>query len=624
MKRLSLFSFMDSSPPCLRYVLNFLVLFAAFFLIEFMGFCLLLSQKITGIIFGMLWAGLLACVVLALPRKAGRITFGILYFFYLLWTLAQAGYFLVFGKMMWLSTIAYAGEGAGFLGDVLGGFPFFWWIALALMIAIGVLVLIHFPKGPEKVISRLYYLLGFSGFVVTLILLPMSLFSGKDTDEYRQSSSPRAIYNTMYDAKKVYDLVGIYQLTLRDLWVNELYPLTPGYRDQISQQVEVVDDYFAKRGEATDNNMTGCFEGNNVILVLMESMDDWMITKEDTPTIRRLMDEGINFTNFYTPGYGSARTLNSEFCMNTGVYLPTTGSYVFDYVTNSFDQSIASQLTQKGYSSYVFHYNNPEFYSRGVLEPAIGYEKYVAYSDYEKDRTKLCDDNLLFDLPEVKEQFFREGATFNTIITRSAHLGYTYNEIIGNYALKKYPHYRDLYASEEEICARVKAKLVDDLFARLLQELEEQGQLHDTVIIAMTDHYTYGYKNMAELYTHSGVKNTMLLEKVPCFIWSADKPDLDVDKVLNTADLLPTMLNLLGVDSPYNYLGQDAFDPAYPGYALFPDGGWICDGIAWRNGQVLMNNTGMPVSQQMVDTMASLSEEFRKVSNLLLTCNYYN
>ena len=113
--------------------------------------------------------------------------------------------------------------------------------------------------------------------------------------------------------------------------------------------------------------MTGTFAGKNVIMVLMESMDDWMITPEDTPTLYRMMGESINFTDFYTPGYGTARTINSEFCMNTGIYLPTNGDYVFDYVTNDWSQSIASQMTANGYTSEVFHYNTPDFYSRGVL-----------------------------------------------------------------------------------------------------------------------------------------------------------------------------------------------------------------------------------------------------------------
>jgi phosphoglycerol transferase MdoB-like AlkP superfamily enzyme len=428
----------------------------------------------------------------------------------------------------------------------------------------------------------------------------------------------------MYDAKKVYNICGIYHLTARDVWFNGIYPHTPAYKKYLERQKDELSAYFAERGEKQDNPMTGAFAGKNVVLVLMESMDDWMITQEDTPTLYQLMGEGVNFTDFYTPGYGTARTINSEFCVNTGIYLPTNGNYLFDYVTNSYNQSIASQLTANGYSAEVFHYNNGEFYSRGVFEEAMGYNKYNSYADYTDDKNSLYDDCLLFDIPELKNLFFREGPTFNTIITRSAHLSYKYNEVLSYYALKKYPEYRGKYASEEEICARVKAKLVDDMFARLLQELEAAGQLDNTVIIGVTDHYTYGYKNMDELYSHSGVDDVLLLEKTPCFVWSADCEPLTVDKTLNTADFLPTMLNLLGIDSPYNYLGQDAFDPDYEGYALFPDGSWICGGVVYKStGEVLGNESGKKLTKEYVTEMNEKVMEFIRMSNLLLTSDYY-
>ena len=202
-----------------------------------------------------------------------------------------------------------------------------------------------------------------------------------------------------------------------------------------------------------------------------------------------------------------------------------------------------------------------------------------------------------------------------------------YREVLSHYALKQYPEYRGKYGSEEEDCARVKAKLVDDMFARLLKELEEKGQLENTVIMAITDHYTYGYLNMEELYAHSGVDNTLLLEKTPCFVWSADCPSLEVTKTLNTADFVPTMLNLLGIDSPYNYLGQDAFDPSYEGYALFPNGSWISDGVVYSTGsgqgKVLQNIKEKELTEEYVADMRRKTSEFIHVSNLLLTSDYY-
>ncbi len=610
-----------------------LMLAGAWFLIEVLAVFLLAPQEYSCLGFGALWSVLFASVAVLLPRLAGRIFFGVGYYLSLLWTLAQTGYCRVFGRMMWISDVFYAGEGAGFFDDVLGAFPLLWWLGGILLIGVGVLLIWKFPKPQGNILVRLPYALLAAICVAGLYLVPELVFL-KDLDiwgtrsEYAQSSSYRATYNTMYDARNVYDICGIYHLTFRDIWKHEIYPLTPAYREEVQQQTEEINDYFAQRGEHTQNEMTGAFAGKNVIMVLMESMDDWMITQQDTPTIYRLMQESVNFTNFYTPGYGTARTINSEFCMNTGIYLPTTGDYVFDYVTNDFSQSIASQMTDNGYTAEVFHYNSPDFYSRGVFEPAMGYNTYNCYEDYVTDEKQLYDECLLFDIPELSDLFFREGPTFNTIITRSAHLSYKYNEMLSYYTLKKYPEYRGMYASEEEDCARVKAKLVDDLFARLLAELEARGELENTVIIAMTDHYTYGYKNTEELLAHSGVEDTLLLEKTPCFIWSADGPSMTVDKTLNTSDFLPTMLNLLGINSPYSYLGQDAFDLNYEGYALFPNGSWISDGVACKvstsgDSQILLNTKNKVLTEEYLEQMSQTANQYIRISNLLLTSDYY-
>ena len=378
--------------------------------------------------------------------------------------------------------------------------------------------------------------------------------------------------------------------------------------------------------------MTGIFEGKNVVLVLMESMDDWMMGAH-TPTINWLMSEGIQFTNFYTPVYGGIRTFNTEFCINTGSFLSSQGGYAFDYVTNHYNQSLASQMRQEGYSAKTFHYNDPSFYSRGEFSPAMGYEEYVCYADYveetdEKARKNLLyDDLLLFDNEGLNAEFFREGQpTLNFIITRSAHLSYKYNEVLSYWGLKKYPMYKGMTGNEETDCAYLKARLVDDLFARLLTELEEKGQLENTVIIGVTDHYTYGYKNEEALYELSGVQDAILLEKTPCFIWSADIEPMEVDKILNTSDLLPTMLNLLGVESEYEYIGHDAFSESYEGFVPFSDGGWIYGDIAYDASAkefVSISGQQQTVSAELQAAMAETVQEFIRINNLILDTDYY-
>jgi len=614
-----------------RIWLQILLLAGSYFLVEVFAWVQLKPENATGLAFGAVWALLLTCLCLLLPRLAGRIFYGISYAVIFAWTLAQTGYDQTFGKMMWLTDMFFAGEGAVFFGDVLATYSAFWWLGGAGLLVLGVLAICIWPDWKKTAAWRIGAAAAAAVCVAGLVALPQVVFL-RDREiwgtrsEYARSSSYRATYETMYSPRSVYDICGVYQLTVRDFWKHELYPLTPGFRMEQNRNKQTIDDFFARRGGSGGNSMTGALEGKNVVLVLMESMDDWMITEEDTPTLARMMDEGINFTNFYTPFYGSARTINTEFCANAGLFLPTNGNYLFDYVTNHFNQSMASQFVDNGYTAEVFHYNEPSFYSRGVFEPALGYNRYNTYEDYTDNEDDLFNENYLFENPELSELFFREGQTFNFIITRSAHLSYVYNEVLSHYALKQYPEYRGKYGHEEEDCARLKARLVDDMFARLLTELEERGQLENTVIVGITDHYTYGFKDVDKMLELSGVDEEFLLEKTPCFIWSADGPDMEVDKTLNTSDLLPTVLNLMGIDSPYHYLGRDAFDDDYVGYALFQDGNWIVDGTWWNpetEQQRLLDENARYLSDEEAEQMLLLLLEYGKISNLLLTTDYY-
>ena len=148
------------------------------------------------------------------------------------------------------------------------------------------------------------------------------------------------------------------------------------------------------------------------------------------------------------------------------------------------------------------------------------------------------------------------------------------------------------------------------------------------MIVAITDHYAYGFKDTQTMMDLSGVDHELLLEKTPCFIWSANCPDLEVTKTLNTSDFLPTVLNLMGVEQKYNYLGQDAFDPNYQGYALFSDGSWITQGVACAAGsQELM--IADPTVEFSGDTdalrseMNRITQEYIRINNLMLETDYY-
>ena len=620
---------------------TFLLLPLSFFYIELFAWYFLSPggeydpAQLRPLAFGGLWAVILTCLLRQLPAKWGRIGYGLTYYFAAVYAGFQTGYYHLFSGMMWLSDFRYAAEGVDY-ASVLLSYPLLWWLGIALMIGLGILVLRKFPRWKmgwgRNLIAALLAVVAITGTVH----LPESAFRNDENIQYAGSDygrmqSAEAAYENMFNTYRLYQICGLYQTLCKDIYTNGIYPHTPAYVRQQREAEGEIDNWFSRK-ETGNNAMTGLLEGKNVILVLMESMDDWMIGS-NTPTINRLMAEGINFTRFYTPVYGGIRTFNTEFCINTGSYLSSAGGYAFDYVTNHYDQSLANLLTEAGYSAKTFHYNDPSFYSRGAFSPAMGYSEYVCYADYlrisdEKERKKLLyDDLLLFDNEELNDKFFRSGQpTLNFVITRSAHLSYKYNEVLSYWGLKKYPDYKGLTGNEETDCAYLKAKLVDDFFARLLQELEARDQLENTVIIGVTDHYTYGYKNMDALLALSGVEDQILLEKTPCFIWSTGLESRKVDKVLNTSDFLPTLLNLMNVDSPYAYIGNDAFDESYDGFVPFSNGSWIYGDIAYdakKKTHISISGSQQTVSAELQKEMAERVQNFIRINNLILETDYY-
>lgn len=620
----------------------FLLLPLAFFLVEVFAFLYLRPeasfevQDLWPLAFGGLWAVMLGGFLGLLPGKGSRIGFGLLYGGAIVYAVGQTGYYQLFSEMMWLSEFRYASEGSDYL-DVLLSYPPDWFCWILGLLGLGGLLLWRFPKLPRGILPRTAGGVMMVLAAVGAFLLPQAVFAHDSSIRYAKSDygrmqSAEAAYENMFNPHRLYQVCGVYQTMAKDVYTNAIYPLTPGYAQAREQAREQIDDYFAETQEKETNAMTGLLEGKNVVLVLMESMDDWMLG-EHTPTINRLMSEGINFTNFYTPPYGGIRTFNTEFCINTGSFLSSQGGYAFDYVTNEYSHSLASLLTEEGYSAKTFHYNDPSFYSRDVFSEAMGYEDYVYYGDYlteysEKEKKQLLyDDLILFSDPELRQEFFRaEEKTLNFIITRSAHLSYKYNEVLSHWGLKKYPEYRGMTGNEETDCALLKARMVDDLFQRLLTALEDEGKLQDTVIIGVTDHYTYGYKDEASLLELSGVGEKLLLEKTPCFIWSADLEPMVVDKTLNTSDFLPTVLNLLGVETAHDYIGSDAFDEAYEGCALFSDGSWITGDIGYDAGRkkvLYLQENAAPVTAELQEQMSDRVEEFTAINNLILETDYY-
>lgn len=585
------------------------------------------------LLFSAIWAAVFSGVLFLLPRLAARIVFCLLYFPFAAYAIIQAGYYRIFGKFMWLSDLLYVHDGAEFAGSVFDYLSVGFVAACVFLLAWGVAACILRPKTQTHrprviaVACILASLLSCTPYLLNYVSFAEDQFNlGLGTDYYAGKSLRRA-YELMYDAEKVYAMCGLYQTAGRDLMQHIIVPQLPGNKSEETEKLARIESYFAQRGAHADNDMTGLLAGKNVILVLMESADDWTISEQATPTICKLMREGINFTNMYTPLYGSVRTFNTEFTMNTGVFSPTDGNLTFTYCDNDYAESLPNLFRRAGYSANAFHYNSPTFYSRGIMDPAMGYESYICYADYAENGNQfsrqLCEDSFVLTNPELENLLLGESPFFNMVISRNAHMPYSERDSVSRYAIEKYPQYKGIDECEEVGYYYAKMNLLDDFFVDLLDHLEARGILDNTVIIGVTDHYSYSMKEQDRVLELSDVPVELMVEKTPFFIWSADMQPVTVDKTVNTADIVPTLRNLFGMNTSYQYIGQDAFDPDYSGYAIFSDGSWIDNNVVYQDGAVIHEFYDGAAASTDLATMNETAQQFIEISNLILETDYY-
>lgn len=566
-------------------------------------------------LFTLLWAILLtALVTLPKTRKRGRLLYGAVYLFYWTYTLVEYGAYLILQKFLYVSEFLNAGEGAAYTSYILQFLSPKLMLEVLALAAVGAVGIIIYPKdrpsaGKRAAAARMVS----AALCVIGIALTPQLYESPE-GAWDDFTKPGFEYNNFIRPNTDLELTGIYQFLARDVYLQAARSLSRSNMDTTP-----VDAFFEARGDHTDNAMSGILEGKNLLVFMMESMDDFLITAEDTPTLYAMMTQGMNFTNMYTPDYASGYTFNTEFAFNTGTYPYSNGNVTYALANSTFSSSAASVLAGAGYTVNSFHEGLVNFYNRGIMHKAFGYEQYHSYSDYTC-QLPVWDDSFLVACDPLYEDLTRGSPFFSFVITYSAHLPYIDGDELAAYALEKYPQYDSLEDREISIL-RAKARLTDDMFAGLLQRLEEDGLLEDTAIVCFADHYAYGVTDTERLQQLSEHAGSSILERTPAFIYYAgwDTP-MEVDKVMQTIDLGPTILNLMGVDMDRPVLGQDIFDENYGGWAIFPNNTWLTNSAYVSNGSVIWNH-GM--SDADIAQMNQYVMRFYEMNDLILDSDYY-
>lgn len=549
-----------------------------------------------------------AMCLLPRRRRTGQVLYALLYALWAIYAMVQYSIWIIFHRFLFLSDFLLAGEGLDFL-DYLGqliDLPFV--LVLLLLILWGVMGVRHLPRDlPRRKVCPILTLF----FALTQALVPLLYGPVPETEDWDTWQSGAYEYQRFSSSEYDMALTGPYQFVVRDAWLS-LRPQS----DEESLTAKI-DDFFAQRPDHENNAMTGLLAGKNLILIQLESVDDFVLNAENTPTLFRLQQEGISFTEFYTPQYSNGYTFNTEFAAQTGLYPYANGNVAYTLSHSAFPYAMGNLFA--GYTANSFHKSEANFYNRGSMHQAFGYVQYHSALDYARDELQAGDDRFLVDCDALYDAMTAQEPFLDFLITYSGHLGYDEADELTTYALEAFPEYDDPSRPYEINGLFAKARLTDEMAARLLQRLEEDGLLEDTVICVYDDHYAYGLTDREILEEYSQAAGGRLLERTPCFLWYAGCQPQVVDKTLQTVDLLPSLANLFGLEAPQT-MGQDAFDPNYTGYAIFPNGSWLNGTTYVENGEVVWNQ-GM--TQEEIEEMTAYAYRFQEINDAILDTDYY-
>ena len=178
-------------------------------------------------------------------------------------------------------------------------------------------------------------------FIVSLIMYNGVRLTFRDhmDDPTQVYLTDSYLYDNVYNKSRSIERFGIFTYTYRDL-----YNIAKSYiKIEDVSKLQNVDDYFNDNQKDKEvNEMTGVFEGKNIVFILAESLNTWGIHEEISPTLYKMATEGIYFENYYSPKFPST-TVDSEFMFNTGL-VPSLdfGNTAYIFKDNYFPNSMAN------------------------------------------------------------------------------------------------------------------------------------------------------------------------------------------------------------------------------------------------------------------------------------------
>ena len=399
-------------------------------------------------------------------------------------------------------------------------------------------------------------------------------------------------------------------------------------RNETNSTMRTLYSYVAAQRPAMENEYTGMFKGKNLIFITAEAFNYKVVDPELTPTLYRLVTQGIEFTNYYEPLW-SGCTSGGELVNLSGLAM---NCEMHTYSNQKPFNTIGNQLMQEGYFSRAYHNNIYTFYDRHKTHTNLGYEEFIGMSNGMEEGVQDVwpqSDQEMFEF--TVSQYIDKQPFSVYYMTVSGHC--RYNQL-GNAQSKKNWDLVQHLPYSDGVKAYIACNLeLEKGLTSLIKQLEEAGIADDTVIVMAPDHYPYGlgtawgfkHDGLAELY---GVEKYDLFQrdKNTLIIWSGCLEDMDlkIDAPVCSIDILPTLSNLFGVtyDSRLT-IGRDVLGTE-EAISLWPDYSWVTElGSYTAAGKKFTPVEGAEIPEGYVERINSIVTNKVKFSRMVQTSPFF-
>lgn len=382
--------------------------------------------------------------------------------------------------------------------------------------------------------------------------------------------------------------------------------------------IKNLDEYYINQSITAKNDYTGVFKDKNLILIMVEALDLAAIDPVLTPTLYKMATEGWFFDNYYAPKY-SCTTGESEFIALTSIVPSISVCTPFAYVNNTYSASIFNIFNNSNYTSTSYHSWTDQYYPRTKLHKNMGSTFYNAELLNINTQGGWPSDVELIE--KAYEHYNQEDKFFSFLITVSMHFSY---EKDGATTRKNWDKVKDLDTITPMKRYLAKAIEFDESLKTLLDNLEKDNLLDDTVIALFGDHHPYNLAFSA-LASRSNVDRYADLNEdlMPFIIYNSETEAKVISKTASTFDILPTIANLFDLNyDPRYYIGKDVFSDEET-VVIFPNGNWITDSaiyFAAKNKYKLKKDN---VSEDYISKMSRIVNNKMMASENTLNKDYF-